>query len=317
MVVISLFPALVLVLLAECLHWRRCRRIARLAFAAPTHATRVLLSAAAARVAAVALLLFALVSLWSSSDVITNSVGAVATDGELDRMIVIMDASKSMNIQDTGPDGHDTRATRARDLIHQLISQTHRMPRTTLLTFSESAIPVVYDAKNWDVLSTVLLRSYYTKSFGAEHTAIDHAVQKAFNMAADWIPDSTVVVLVTDGESTAALERFEMPPSIRRVLVLGVGSIEGRPAGTGLESISRLDEENLRRIANLAGGDYVNATREMLSPERIDELLPPPRKAIPPESGHTFPLMLFGVGALLLTAVPWGLAAAEKRLLHR
>ncbi len=43
--------------------------------------------------------------------------GCIAKEAELDRLIIILDCSKSMNIRDAGPDGKETRATRARNVI--------------------------------------------------------------------------------------------------------------------------------------------------------------------------------------------------------
>jgi hypothetical protein len=302
--------------LAEWLHYRRCRGVARLAFADAGRGLRVVIAAAVARVAGLAVVLTALASLWESSSVVTNAVGAVADPGEMDRMIVIMDASNSMNIQDAGPDGQQTRAGRARDLIYQLVSGADRMPRTTLITFGESAIPVVYDAKDWDVLSGVLLRAYYSKSFESEGTAVDDAIRKSLEMAADWLSGSTVVVLATDGDSAPSADHFEIPPSIRQFIVLGVGSPEGRPAGKKLAEISRLEEGNLQRIAGLTGGDYFNANRDALSDEFVERVLPVPEPPVPPRTRRDRAVVLFGLSALLLAALPAALRLAQTRLMH-
>jgi hypothetical protein len=303
--------------LAEFVHWRRCRRIARMEFATPRDGLAVVTVAAVARVVGIALTAPSLLLLWESSSVIRNSMGAVASEGELDRMIVIMDASKSMNLQDAGPNAKDTRASRARELIYYLVSQAQRMPRTTLMAFGDATLPVVYDSKDWDVLSNVLLRQYYTTAFKSDKTNIDHAVQESVEKARDWIPRSTIAVLLTDGESEPTRKSFDVPRSIRHFLVLGVGSKEGRPIGQGLREVSRLDEENLLRVAKLVGGKYFDATREMPPVDYVHQVLPPPPPAVPKKTRRDVPLSLFAMGVLILGLTPIALSLVERRLLHR
>jgi hypothetical protein len=301
---------------AELWHGRRCRTAAAMVFARPRRGLAVVAVAAAVRVTGVTVTAASLVLLWHSSIVTRNSTGAVASTGEMDRMIVIMDASNSMNLQDAGPDGSETRASRARTLIHQLINRAGRMPRVTLVTFGESALPVVHDSRDWDVLSNVLLRQYYSTSFKSEKTDIDHAVTKSLRMARDWVKKSTVVVLVTDGEGDTAYDEFEVPPSVRQFIVVGVGSPEGRPIGRNPPQVSRQDAENLQRIARLVGGEYFDGTRELLPEEYIDRALPPPPPAVPPETHREFALVLFAVGVAVLALLPLALSTVEKRLLR-
>ncbi len=315
---VSLAATLVglLVAWAEFRHWRRCRAVAGMAFAVPRRGLAVALAAAASRVAGVVLTAAALALLWRASAVTRNTAGAVASAGEMDRMIAIVDASKSMNLEDAGPDASETRAARARTRIHLLISRADRMPRTTLMAFGESTLPVVHDSKDWAVLSNVLLRQYYSTSFQSEKTDIDRAVKRSLELARDWVPNSTVVVLLTDGEGDTAYDEFEVPPAVRQFIVVGIGSPEGRRIGANLSEVSRLDAENLRRIARLVGGDYFDGTRELLPAGYVDRAMPRPPPAVPLQTHRDFALILFVAGVSVLALLPLALSAVEKRLLH-
>jgi Ca-activated chloride channel family protein len=316
MVTVVASIVLALAIPAEYLHLRKCLVVARMAFAEQRQGLFVVFAAGSARVTGVTLTAVALALLWQSSFITRNAIGAIADDAEMDRMIVVMDASKSMNLEDAGPDGSETRATRARNLIYQLISRANRFPRTTLMTFGDRVLPVVCDAQHWDVLANVLLRQYYSRAFDSTDTEIDGALESSLDIAKDWVPKSTIVVLLTDGESKPTVKEFHVPNSVRHVLVLGVGSSEGRAAGPNLADISRRDDANLRRIANLTGGDYFNCNKDPLPVAYIDALLPAPPEAVPPQSHRDLPLALLAIGAAVLALVPIALSFSEKRLLQ-
>ncbi len=304
----------ILASIAEWLHFGRSRRVLHLAFADPRSAAVWMACAGLLRVLAVTLIATTIPALWSSSTVIVNSAGAIAKEAELDRLIIILDCSKSMNIRDAGPDGKETRATRARNVIFNIYKEIGRVPSTTIFAFSDSAVPIVYDAKRWDVIQSVIRKASYSDAFDKENTSVESAIQTAFFCTRDWIEGSTTVLLITDGDSPVYSQDYEIPTSVRNFLVLGVGSVDGRAAGRQLSQQSRQEKEKLASLAAIADGEYFDANEQEIELADKYRFFPAPPEAIPSQTEVSSSLAMFGVGCVILVALPLLLRLFVKAL---
>lgn len=234
---------------------------------------------------------------------------------ETDRLLIILDCSKSMDLRDAGPNGDQNRGERAADLIRDLILGENRIPpRTTLLVFAERSIPLFVDSNDWRVIQHGLNnRSLSEVLFDGKLTTIGAVLENVFDdFVAEWPDQSAVLMLVTDGDSEDSVEGIKLPRSIRRTLVVGIGSAEGRIIG---DFRSRQDERTLGAIARELGGAYINANAEPIPVGALNR--PPPSAAelageesmaadpIGPRSLWALWLMALGIPLLLAaTLIP-------------
>ena len=107
--------AFVLAILAETLHVRRCRRLGALAFGPGRTPAPWARTAPALRVLAAALFGFGL-SVLLLAEPKVHKIGAIP-EGELNHLVIVLDVSPSMRLQDAGPTKQQSRMQRAREVM--------------------------------------------------------------------------------------------------------------------------------------------------------------------------------------------------------
>lgn len=275
MVAIVLTIALLVAVVAEGLHLWRCHRLRHLTFRDSRFPWGALATLAAARITGIALAAIGIVWLSAGTASLPNLNSAINPQ-ETDRVIILLDASLSMRLQDAGPSGNQNRGERAADLIRDLLhAEERRLPRTTLMVFAHRATPLAIDTIDWNVLRHAINNRDLSESlFADEETHIATVLQQVCEHVAELPARSTVLMLVTDGDSEDRLDRMELPPSIRDVLVVGIGSDAGKIIDN---SLSRQDAPTLQGIANAMGGQYINANIDPLPADALRR--PPPSSA--------------------------------------
>ncbi len=198
-------------------------------------------------------------------------------DGTVQRkgidLVVAVDASRSMLARDVLP----SRLERARLELSQLIDRLHG-DRVGLVVFAGQAFVQCPLTSDYGA-AKLFLRAIDPEAMPAQGTSVAGALETAAQMlrSADRGAKTKVVLLLTDGEDhqgdvDAAAEALSAEGV--RVFALGIGSGEGTPvpildgegnvAGylrdrAGNPVVSKLEEGQLRRIAELTSGTYVAA----------------------------------------------------------
>ncbi|MHC5065609.1 MAG: hypothetical protein ACYTG5_16720, partial [Planctomycetota bacterium] len=130
---------------------------------------------------------------------------------------------------------------------------------------------------------------------------------EAARIARPWQPESTTLVLVSDGDTVPARGMPRMPASISSVLVVGVGDpvtgkfIDGRQ--------SRQDSSTLRQIAVRLGGAYHDGNLQHLSSKLL-------RQMVLGASPGDLLVLTRREYALILLALSAGLLAFLPLMLH-
>jgi Ca-activated chloride channel family protein len=261
---IAALVALVLAALAETLHAARVRRLARLAFgprgrpAAWAHAAPFLRSSA---FAALAWGLATLVAIEPRRYTGGTGGGADAKPGHV---MLVLDVSPSMRLVDSGPERADSRMSRARRLMESFFSRAPLDSNlVTVVAVYHGAKPVVVDTRDAEVVRNILgdLPMHY--AFRSGKTRLLDGLEVAAEIAHPWEPRSTTLILISDGDTVPMTGMPAMPPSIRSVMVVGVGDptvgrfIDGRQ--------SRQDVPTLKQIAARLGGEYHDGNEKHLS----------------------------------------------------
>ncbi|HPX86871.1 MAG TPA: VWA domain-containing protein [Candidatus Hydrogenedentes bacterium] len=191
-------------------------------------------------------------------------------------VLVVLDVSLSMDAENPPP----TRLVRARQKIESLLERSPA-DRFGLVAFSGEAAtlcPLTLDHGYFrsvlDAINTNTLSTDGSDISAALKEALDVFQEDAQRFGEDNSGDR-VVLLLSDGEETAgdALALAEQIGRYARIYVIGIGDPQGavvtypawlrqyvRIPEDKLTRLSKLDEENLSRIAVQSGGAYVRIT---------------------------------------------------------
>jgi len=218
--------------------------------------------------------------------------------------VLVLDVSPSMRLIDAGPSQKQSRMQRASDVMESFF---RRVPveqyRISVVATYNGAKPVVVDTSDLEVVRNILgdLPMHY--AFPSGRTDIFAGLAEAAKIAQPWRPKSTVVALVSDGDSVPALGMPKMPPSVRRVLVVGVGDAT---TGKFLDGhLSRQDRSTLRQVAARLSGVYHDGNLQHLSTETLELLTNTSgESALEKLTRREYALIAIAIGAALLALMP-------------
>lgn len=314
---VTVFVAIV-VSVTDALHIQRAQWVLPLLFANSRRGVLAVRTAAAARILATGLIAWGLSNLflWSQA---TNFRGAEAAER---RLLVLLDVSPSMDLDDAGDGKNQARGVRASHAVHEVLRQCRSLPMTSVIAFSNEAKPILIDAKDPRIVYNIFppgdrapLRIASAFEEANAETNLFAGLTVAMQTAGRWSEGCATLLIVSDGESVAPTGMPECPPAIDEVAVLGIGSAEGRLMG---EAISRQDFHSLSGITARLGGGYIDAN-EAASVAQLRKLLPRLTGTTGgPSSGVTFvtrerAVLALMVGGTLLAAIPMVLFQMEPR----
>ncbi len=178
-------------------------------------------------------------------------------------LVIALDLSRSMDAADLKP----SRLTRARHKIADILN-LRQEGQTALVVYAADAFAVTPLTSDVDTI-LALLPDLDTGLMPAQGTRADRAVKLAMELFTNSSIARGDVLLVSDGLSDLEIQRVETLLGEKpghRLSVLAVGTREGGPVplksggflkdGDGAIVITRMLEENLRRIAQSGGGVY-------------------------------------------------------------
>lgn len=299
--------AALLVLAAEWLHGRRVRRVAVLAFGPSGRPATWVRGAPALRAVGAGALAWGLLTLLCDVAPKVHRAGAPA-DGEPRHMVLVLDVSPSMRLRDAGPTGKQSRLHRARDVLYSLFSRVSTGSyRISVIAVYNGALPVVIDTQDAEVVSNILTDLPMHYAFSPGRTRLFAGLEEAARIARPWPAGSTLLVVVSDGDTVPATGMPRMPPAIGGVLVVGVGDplagsfIDGRQ--------SRQDRSTLRQIAVRLGGTYHDGNRHQVPTEAIVAATSGGgREPLVRWTRREYALFAVAAGSALLAWLPWLLA---------
>ncbi len=294
--------AVALCALGEWLHQSRVRRVAELAFGPSGKPRAFARLAPLLRTLACGALAFGLSTLLQLEPKVHQT--GVLKDSEIQHLVLVLDVSPSMRLVDAGPTRQQSRMQRARDVMESFF---RRVPveqyRISVVATYNGAKPVVFDTSDLEVVRNILgdLPMHY--AFPAGRTDIFAGLTEAAKLAQPWRPKSAVVVLVSDGDSVPALGMPKMPPSVRKVLAVGVGDAT---TGKFLDGhLSRQDRSTLRQVAVRLGGIYHDGNLQHLTTDTLDLLTNTTGESVIEKlTRREYALIAIALGAAILALLP-------------
>lgn len=288
---------------AELLHYIRVWRIAPLAFGPRRGRFFLAAIAPAFRVPALAAATWGLVVLLVLNP--KSHVQGEIKESEYRHLVLVLDVSRSMEVEDAGPGGKQKRAERAADLIQSFFERVQaERYKTTVIAVASEAKPVVVDTTDREVIRNILTELPMRHAFKAGETNMFAGIEEAARVAKPWSPGSAVMMVVTDGDTVPTTGMPKMPASIgNNVVMVGVGNpTVGKSLGG---HNTRQDVSTLRQVATRLNGVYHDGNEKQLTTElisRIDEKAKP--KGGDKWTAREYALLCVGAGAGVLALLP-------------
>ncbi len=195
-------------------------------------------------------------------------------------IVVALDVSDSMLVEDVEADGELSRLERAKREITDLL-RLMEGDRIGLVAFAGTAFvecPLTLDYG----AAEIFLDAIDTELIPVKGTAVGDALRTAIKAFEGASHTSRAIILITDGEDHigAALQAAEEAKSAGiRVFTIGIGRDEGAPIPApdggfrrdrrGEIILSKLDETTLQKIALTTGGRYVRSVTGDVDLEQI------------------------------------------------
>ena len=266
---VAAISVLVLALTAELLHARRARRIAHLAFGPKATPRPWVRFVPPARAIGLSLLTWGLVTLYFNDPQYRRPQEPPAA--ALRRILIALDASPSMDLKDAGAARDQLRAKRAGSVLMSVLDRISlEQARVSIVAFYTGAKPVVIDTRDPAVVKNIVDDLPLDYAFDAGKTSILDGIDEAFKIAKPWREKSATLLIVSDGDTVPYTGMPAMPPSIAKVVVIGVGDAK---VGTFIDGHqSRQTASTLRQIANRLGGQYYDANDRNVPTQLIADL---------------------------------------------
>jgi Ca-activated chloride channel family protein len=261
--------AAVLMAAAEQLHSRRMQRMAMLAFGPGKRPALWARLAPLLRIVAVAGLVWGMTTLFFLTPKVHKISGI--PEGEYRDLLLVLDVSPSMRLQDAGPDGKQSRRKRAADLLKSFFERVPmEVYRTTVVAVYNGAKPVVVRTTDPEVVRNILEDLPMEYAFRAGPTDLLTGLVEAAKIAQPWRPKATTLVIVSDGDTIAPTGMPKMPDSIAHIVIVGVGDPTTGKFIAG--HLSRQDVSSLRQMAARLGGSYHNGNEKHLSTDLLQQV---------------------------------------------
>jgi Ca-activated chloride channel family protein len=300
-----------LVLAAEVLHARRIRQVAVLAFGAGRRPAFWTQAAPLLRAIAAGGLCWGLTTLLLLEPM-THRTDEIP-ENELRHLLLVLDVSPSMRLEDGGPDGKQPRRKRAADLLQSFFERVPmELYRTSVVAVYTGAKPVVVDTRDPEIIRNILTELPMQYAFPAGGTDLFSGLEEAARMAKPWRPGTATLVVVSDGDTVPTTGMPKLPASVAHVLVVGVGDPQGGRFVDGHQS--RQDVSTLRQIATRLGGLYHNGNEKHLPTDMLRQVTVSGRQSkLARLTKREYALLACGTGAGILALLPLALHYAGTR----
>ena len=233
-------------------------------------------------------------------------------EGGYRHLIIAWDVSPSMQLDDGGTDlSKQKKRTRSQRGAKVLLSLFERIAldqiRISIVAFFTSAKPVVVDTHDLNVVKNILDDLPLDRAFDPGKTSVISGIEESVKLAKDWKPKSTTLLIVSDGDTLPDTGLPNLPPSISKVLVAGVGDPR---RGVFIDGhMSRQNSRILRQLAKRLSGEYVDVNQVQIPTSQIAEMAGIRNLVDSEEKGRReLALACVSIGAVMLALLPVGLA---------
>lgn len=199
-------------------------------------------------------------------------------------IVFAVDVSKSMLAEDIAPN----RLEKSKQLVTQIINNL-TSDRVGIIAYAGKAFPQLPITTDY-AAAKMFLQNMNTDMLSSQGTAINEAINLAMNYYDDDSKTNRILIILSDGEdhtdeATTSADAAEKEGI--RIFTIGVGKAKGgriplksngkivgyKKDTNGETVITKLDEANLKRIAEEANGEYLNGNNTSEVVTKIKDIL--------------------------------------------
>lgn len=222
-------------------------------------------------------------------------------------LLICLDASPSMFLEDAGPKmpgANDAlqRMVRAGDVMRAVLDRIDaEKTRVTVFGVYTRAVPILEETFDKSVVDNLFDGLPIFAAFEQGETKLSSSISDAIEYARRWPEGSTLLLVVSDGDSKDATPIRAVPKAIAETLVIGVGKTN--TATTIAGHASRQDAASLRKLASELRGTYFDANQMHIPTSILDRLA-----VVQPRVGNRVQLRdaalwMFSAGSLILATM--------------
>jgi Ca-activated chloride channel family protein len=253
-------------------------------FAEKMHATRVALSVPLAfgpthSLAAWIKILPALrgvlmgAAVWALMTLIAmDGAKAAARSNEERHLVVLLDVSPSMLIEDASPARNQRRALRAAEVLESVLN---RAPgdhlKVWLSAFYTTQKPLIQESVDRNLILYMARDLPLHIAFKTGKTNLLDAVNKTAAQCAHLRRGSTTLLVLSDGDTVSDTGLAPLPPAIHKVIIAGIGDTA---KGEFIDShVSRQDTASLSQLARRLHGRFYDANTRHIPSDSLTSLM--------------------------------------------
>ncbi len=209
-------------------------------------------------------------------------------------LLVCLDASPSMFVEDSGPDGKTKRAVWAGEVIQAVLDRLDtETTRVTVFAVYTKSIPVIEDTFDMNVVRNLLDGLPLYAAFDSGQTKLSTGVNDALAYARQWKAKSATLLVISDGDSEEQIQVRTIPPSVADAIIVGVGDPVRPTMIAGHRSTQ--DAQSLKLLASKLKGVYHQGNNKHLPTAVVDKL-----SMIRPRVGEGFGLREVALACLAM-----------------
>jgi Ca-activated chloride channel family protein len=192
---------------------------------------------------------------------------ATVDRSKLRHLVLLLDVSPSMALEDAGPSKKQSRRARAKDLIESFLDRAGADFKISVVAVYNGAKPVVVDTIDMEVIRNILGDLPMSWAFDVGNTRLFDGLEEVAKIAHPWRPDDATLLVVTDGDTVPASGMPKMPASINHTLIIGVGDSRAGSFIDGRQS--RQDVATLRQTSARLGGEYHDGNEKQIPTDLV------------------------------------------------
>jgi hypothetical protein len=201
----------------------------------------------------------------------SSAVDKEPTSEASKHLLVCLDASPSMFVEDSGPDGKTKRAIWAGEVIQAILDRLDtETTRVTVFAVYTKSIPVIEDTFDMNVVRNLLDGLPLYAAFESGSTKLSTGINDALTYAKQWKPDSSTLLIVSDGDSDERPQIRSIPSSIADTIIVGVGDPVRPTMISGHRSTQ--DVASLKSLATKMKGVYHQGNNKHLPSNILNKL---------------------------------------------
>jgi Ca-activated chloride channel family protein len=193
-------------------------------------------------------------------------------------LMVLLDVSPSMQLEDAGEGGHKKRAARAAELLRSVMDRAAGdQVRISMACFYSHTLPLVKESNDREVIWHFADDLPLYIAFRHGKTDLVKSLNQAGEMVAELPRKSTTMLVLTDGDTVPDSGLKSLPSSVAELIFAGVGD----PArGAFIDGhLSRQDSASLSQLARRLGGKYHNGNIKHVPSEWLHRLTAPDERS--------------------------------------